>query len=64
MCQQVVVENTAEALEEARLAVEDIVLTRKQAVELLPRTPSVIEHQVGRASGVLRGAEYPHARCA
>lgn len=52
---QAVKENESEALEEARLAVEEIVLTRQQAIELLPRTPSVIEQQV-RPYNVLRGA--------
>ncbi len=51
---QAVKENEAEALEEARLAVEEIVLTRQQAIELLPRTPSVIEQQA-RPYNVLRG---------
>lgn len=48
---QAVAENTAEALEEARLAVEEIVLTRQQATELLPRTPAVIEQQVALVAG-------------
>lgn len=48
---RVVAENTAEALEEARLAVEEIVLTRQQATELLPRTPAVIEQQVALVAG-------------
>lgn len=48
---QAVAESTKEALEEARLAVEEIVLARQQAIELLPRTPSVIEQQVALVRG-------------
>ena len=47
---QAVAENRSEALEEARLAVEQIVLRRKQPIELLPRSPDVILLQV-RAKG-------------
>ena len=43
---QAVAENRSEALEEARLAVEQIVLRRKQPIELLPRSPDVIQLQV------------------
>lgn len=48
---QAMAESTREALEEARLAVEEIVLARQQAIELLPRTPAVIEEQVALVSG-------------
>ena len=43
---QAVAENRSEALEEARLAVEQIVLRRRQPIELLPRSPDVILLQV------------------
>lgn len=39
-------ENQHDALEEARLAVEEIVLPRSQVIELLPRSRTVIELQV------------------
>jgi hypothetical protein len=48
---QAMAESAKEALEEARLAVEEIVLARQQAIELLPRTPAVIEEQVALVSG-------------
>lgn len=46
---QAVADNKADALEEARLAVEEIVIPRQQPIELLPRSPSVLELQVASA---------------
>ncbi len=43
---QNVAENRKDALEEARLAVEEIVLPCGQAIELLPRAPDVLQAQV------------------
>lgn len=46
---QAVADDKADALEEARLAVEEIVIPRQQIIELLPRSPSVLELQVASA---------------
>ena len=46
---QAVAENETEAMDEARLAVQQIVLARQQPSELLPRAPPIIALQVSLA---------------
>lgn len=48
-CAQAVAENETEAMDEARLAVQQIVLARQQPSELLPRAPPIIALQVSLA---------------
>lgn len=44
-------ESHSEALEEARIAVESIVLPRQQPIELMPRAEDVVEAQVWHQHG-------------
>ena len=44
--EQAVAENETEAMDEARLAVQQIVLARHQPSELLPRAPPILALQV------------------
>lgn len=46
-----------EALEEARIVVEQIVMPRQQPVELLPRSPSVLQLQVCTHSQAVRQSD-------
>ena len=42
------------ALDEVRFAIEDIVVVRKQPVELMPQIPRILEMQVHRSLSILR----------
>jgi hypothetical protein len=48
--EQAVAEDETEAMDEARLAVQQIVLARQQPSELLPRAPPIIALQVNFAT--------------